>query len=115
MGSRGSKNSGLGKVWVGHGGGLPVGLEEILANHPAPQEKKLQVMVVDEEMISWITEYLTGRPQFVRPGSVLYDVVVSDTESPQGMVLSPSLPILYTTDFQYNSESCHLQKFSSGV
>ena len=63
-------------------------------------------------MRSWITDYLTGRPQFVRLGSVLSDVVVSDTGAPQGTVLSPFLFTLYTTDFQYNSESCHLQKFS---
>ncbi|KAI3365246.1 hypothetical protein L3Q82_010340, partial [Scortum barcoo] len=44
-------------------------------------------------------------------GSVLSDVV-SDTGAPQGTVLSPFLLTLYTTDFQYNSESCHLQKFS---
>ena len=37
-GSRGSKNSGLGKVQGGHGGGLPVSLEENLANHPVPHE-----------------------------------------------------------------------------
>ena len=58
------------------------------------------------------TEYLTGRPQFVRMGSVLSDVVVSDTGAPQGTVLSPFLFTLYTTDFQYNTGSCHLQKFS---
>ncbi|KAI3355744.1 hypothetical protein L3Q82_004212 [Scortum barcoo] len=37
--------------------------------------EKLQVMGVDDSMISWITDYLTGRPQFVRLGSVLSDVV----------------------------------------
>ncbi|XP_076602405.1 nectin-1 isoform X3 [Chaetodon auriga] len=30
----------------------------------------------------------------------------------QGTVLSPFLFTLYTSDFQYNSSSCHLQKFS---
>ncbi|KAI3359033.1 hypothetical protein L3Q82_015435, partial [Scortum barcoo] len=72
-------------------------------------------MGVDDTMISWITDYLTGRPQFVHLGSVLSDVVVSDTGAPrelQGTVLSPFLFTLYTTDFQYNSESCHLQRFS---
>ncbi|KAI3359436.1 hypothetical protein L3Q82_002941 [Scortum barcoo] len=71
--------------------------------------EKLQVMGVDDTMISWITDYLTGRPQFVRLGSILSDVVVSDIGAPQGTVLSPFLFTLYTTDFQYNSESCHLQ------
>ena len=31
--------------------------------------EKLQVMGVDDTGISWITDYLTGRPQFVRIGS----------------------------------------------
>ena len=74
--------------------------------------EKLWVMGVDDTMISWITDYLTGRPQFVRMGSVLSDVVVSDTGAPQGTVLSPLLFTLCTTDFQYNTGSCHLQKFS---
>ena len=51
-------------------------------------------MGVDDTLISWITDYLTGRPQFVRLGSVLSDAVVSDTGAPQG------------------TKSCHLQKFS---
>ncbi|KAI3368432.1 hypothetical protein L3Q82_025445, partial [Scortum barcoo] len=57
---------------------------------------------------------LLGKPQFVCLGSILSDVVVSDTGAPQGgnCALSPFLFTLYTTDFQYNSESCHLQKFS---
>ena len=42
-------------------------------------------------------------------GSVLSDVVVSDTGAPQGTEQSP---FLFTTDFQYNTGSCHLQKFS---
>ena len=79
---------------------------------PLLMGEKLWVMGVDDTMISWITDYLTGRPQFVRLGSVLPDVVVSDTGASQGTVLSPFLFTLYTTDFQYNSESCHLQKFS---
>ena len=74
--------------------------------------EKLRVMGVDDTMISWITDHLTSRPQFVRMGSVLSDVVVSDTGAPQGTVLSPFLFTLYTTDFQYNTGSCHLQKFS---
>ena len=77
--------------------------------------EKLRVMGVDDTMISWITDYLTGRPQFVRLGHgfcVLSDVVVSDTGAPQGTVLSPFLFILYITDFQHNCESCHLHKFS---
>ena len=38
--------------------------------------------------------------------------VVSNTRTPQGTVLSPFLFNLHTTDFSYQTESCHLQKFS---
>lgn len=40
------------------------------------------------------------------------DVVVSNTWAPQGTVQSPFMFTLYTSDFQCNSESCHLQKLS---
>ena len=40
------------------------------------------------------------------------DRVVSNTGTPQGTVLSPFLFTLYTTDFSYCTETCHLQKFS---
>ena len=79
---------------------------------PQLLSEKLQVMGVTTPTISWITDYLTGRPQFVRLGSVLSEVVESSTGAPQGTVLSPFLFTLYTSDFQYNTESCHLQKFS---
>lgn len=51
---------------------------------------------------------LSGRPQFVQLGSSLSDVVVSNPGTPQGTVLFPFLFMLYTSDFQYTSESCHL-------
>ena len=73
---------------------------------------KLQAMRVDASTISWITNYLTDRTQYVRLGSALSDVVVGSTGARQGNVLSPFRVTLYTTDFKYNSESCHLQTFS---
>ena len=69
--------------------------------------EKLLLMGAGGSTVSWITDYLTDRPQFVRLGSVLSDVVMSGVGAPQGTVLSPFLFTLYTSDFQYNSESCH--------
>uniref|UniRef100_A0A7N8YA44 Transmembrane anterior posterior transformation 1b n=1 Tax=Mastacembelus armatus TaxID=205130 RepID=A0A7N8YA44_9TELE len=37
---------------------------------------------------------------------------MSSTSAPQGTVLAPFLFTLYTSDFHYNSGTCHLQKFS---
>ena len=57
-------------------------------------------------------DYLNDRPQFLRLGRSVSEQAVSGTGAPQGTVLSPFLFSLYTSDFQCNSEACHLQKFS---
>lgn len=54
---------------------------------------------------------LTGWPQFVRLQGCVSDFVVSNTGVPQRTVLSQFLFTLYTFDFQFCLESCHLQKF----
>ena len=74
--------------------------------------EKLLGMGVISSTVSWVADYLSDRPQFVRLRSCLSDVVLSNTEAPQGTVLSPLLFTLYTSDFQCHSVSCHLQKFS---
>ncbi|KAI4875863.1 hypothetical protein NFI96_034109, partial [Prochilodus magdalenae] len=73
---------------------------------------KLMKMEVDMHLVTWITDYLTGRPQHVRIRDCSSDTVNSSTGAPQGTVLSPVLFTLYTSDFRYNSELCHMQKFS---
>ena len=72
----------------------------------------MDTMRVDTRMVSWIVDYLSGRPQFVRLKSCVSDRVVSNTGAPQGTVFSPFFFTIYTTDFNYQTESCHLQKFS---
>ncbi|KAK3528684.1 hypothetical protein QTP70_009066 [Hemibagrus guttatus] len=73
---------------------------------------KLTEMGVSTHLVAWITDYLTGRPQYVRLGDCKSDTVVSSTGALQVAVLSPVLFTLYTSDFQYNSESCHVQRFT---
>ena len=69
-------------------------------------------MLVDPPLVSWIVDYLTGRPQYMRLQHCVSDTVVSNTRAPQGTVHSPFFFTLYTTDFSYKTGSCHLQKFS---
>ena len=62
--------------------------------------------------MSWIVDYLMGRPQYIRLQNCVSDRVVSNTGAPEGTVLSPFLFTLFTSDFNYCTESYHLQKFS---
>lgn len=73
---------------------------------------KLIEMGVDMHLVTWITDYLTWRPQYVRVVDYSSDTVDSSTGTPQGTVLSPVLFTLYTSDLKHNSESCHMQKYS---
>ena len=79
---------------------------------PALLCEKLHKFQVDSSTTSWIYDYLTNRPQFVRLKGCVSEMEVSSIGAPQGTVLSPFLFTLYTSDFQSNSESCHLQKYS---
>ncbi|KAG5265425.1 hypothetical protein AALO_G00242350 [Alosa alosa] len=49
---------------------------------------KLLQMGVDAHLVTWITDYLTEQPQFVRLKNCLSDTVISSTGAPQGTVLS---------------------------
>ncbi len=63
-------------------------------------------------MVSWLMDYLSNRPQYVRMHNCVSQVVMCSSGVPQGMVLAPFLFTFYTSDFQYNSKNCHLQKCS---
>ncbi|KAI3368275.1 hypothetical protein L3Q82_007821 [Scortum barcoo] len=73
---------------------------------------KLQLAGVDHHLTSWILDYLTHRPQFVRVQGFKSVRLFCSTGAPQGTVLAPFLFTLYTAGFSYNTPSCHLQKFS---
>ena len=70
---------------------------------PALLGEKMAVMQVEAPIVSWIVDYLTGRPQYVRLQNCVSDRVVSNTRAPQGTVLSPFLFTLFTSDFNYCS------------
>ena len=79
---------------------------------PVILRDKLERMGVDHQLSTWILDYLTDRPQFVRNKNCVSDLLTSSTGAPQGTVLAPFLFTLYTADFIHNTDSCVLQKFS---
>ncbi|KAI3359287.1 hypothetical protein L3Q82_002808 [Scortum barcoo] len=84
----------------------------LLRPQPTLLRDKLGRMGVDPQLMDWISDYLTGRPQYVGLKDITSDTVVSSTGAPQGTVLAPLLFTLYTSDFCYNSELCHIQKYA---
>ncbi|KAI3374139.1 hypothetical protein L3Q82_005994 [Scortum barcoo] len=60
---------------------------------------KLQLAGVDHHLTTWILDYLTHRPQFVRVQGFESDRLLCSTGAPQGTVLAPFLFTLYTADF----------------
>ncbi|KAK3568773.1 hypothetical protein QTP86_017433, partial [Hemibagrus guttatus] len=79
---------------------------------PTLLHRKLERSGMEDHLAAWIIDYLTNRPQYVRLRDCVSEVVVCNTGAPQGTVLSPFLFTLYTSDFRYNTNACHLQKFS---
>ncbi|KAI3366973.1 hypothetical protein L3Q82_009258, partial [Scortum barcoo] len=87
----------------------------VLSTHIHPSLLRVKLERAEgqcDQLAAWVTNYLTDRPQFVRLQDSVSDVVVCSTGAPQGTVLSPFLFTLYTSDFTYSTDSCHLQKFS---
>ncbi|KAI3360695.1 hypothetical protein L3Q82_012840 [Scortum barcoo] len=71
---------------------------------------KLSRMGVDPQLMDWISDYLTGRPQYAGLKDITSDIRWSAALEPPGHSAGPSLFTLYTSDFCYNSELCHIQK-----
>ena len=79
---------------------------------PALLGDKLELAGVNQHLTSWILDYLTNRPQYVRARDYISDTITCSTRAPQGTVLAPFLFTLYIADFYHQSPHCHLQKFS---
>ena len=74
--------------------------------------KKLNQLDVPVSLQSWIFDYLTGRPQFVRTLHEVSDVITLNTGAPQGCVLSPVLFVLYTNDLLWQSSNVFVSKYA---
>lgn len=79
---------------------------------PPIQRDNLLAMRWSPSLTSWITDYLTYRPQYVRLGRCISGTLECRTGAPQWTVLAPFLFTLHTSDFRHNSESYHIQKHS---
>ena len=71
--------------------------------------EKLLQMSVNPTVISWIHSFMTNRPQQVRIGDTLSEVLVTNTGAPQGCVLSPVLFTTYTADCRANDNVGNIQ------
>lgn len=74
--------------------------------------KKLQFLNLPSFLINWIHNFLSNRLQAVRVGSVTSSTIVTNTEVPQGCVLSPFLYTLYTNDCISSSSITTYFKYS---
>ena len=74
--------------------------------------EKLLKMKVSIPTILWVLDYLTDWPQFVKSGSELSNIMLSNTGAPQGTVLSPFLFSRYTADCRSSHDSCPIDKFA---
>ena len=73
---------------------------------------KLMAMNVNSNIIKWIYDYLTGRPQYVKLGGFHSDLICTHTGAPQGCVLSPFLFTLYTNDCLSSFNNCSILKYA---
>ncbi|KAI3376417.1 hypothetical protein L3Q82_016438, partial [Scortum barcoo] len=62
--------------------------------------------------VTWILNFLTGRPQAVRMGSTTSSTLTLNTGAPQGCVLSPLLYSLFTHDCVATHSSNTIIKFA---
>ena len=74
--------------------------------------EKLKFLDVKPSLILWICDFLSARIQRVKVNGTLLDPIVTNTGSPQGCVMSPSLFIIYTNDCVSNFYSVNLLKYA---
>ena len=73
---------------------------------------KLNDMKLNKTLISWIMEFLTNRPQYVKINDNKSNYIYTNTGAPQGCVISPVLFTIYTNDCSVNDNDVKLIKFA---
>ena len=73
---------------------------------------KLLGLNVNPHIVSWILEFLTARPQYVKVNGLSSEQLITNTGAPQGCVLSPVLYTIYTNDYRSHHESTKIIKFA---
>lgn len=75
-------------------------------------QKMINDFNVDGQIIAWVIDFLTNRPQHVRVNGSISNSKLTQTGSPQGCCLSPLLYILYTDSCRSAHEDRYLVKFA---
>ena len=73
---------------------------------------KLKSLGVSDSLCNFIRDFLQDRSQRVRIGNYFSDIIVINTGSPQGCVLSAVLFILYTNNLISISPNCYVIKYA---
>lgn len=70
--------------------------------------KNLASMNVNVNLILWMKEFRTGRPQFEIFLNTKSEIIVTNTGAPQESVLSPIQFSLYTSNCRSNTKNCQI-------
>ena len=74
--------------------------------------EKLLGMGVNGNLLLWISDYLTQRPQYTKIGNSVSTTILTNTGAPQGGVLSPSGFCTYTDDCRSSYSNCTVVKYA---
>ena len=74
--------------------------------------EKLLGMGVNGNLLLWIADYLTKRPQYTKIGKSVSTTIVTNTGAPQGGVLSPFSFCSYTDDCRSSYSNCTIVKYA---